>query len=502
MAPRDDIPQDAAPEPAELRRLFFQVFPAVALAMFGAAIDQTIVAASLPAIARSLGEVERVSWVVVLYLVGNTVAAPVYGRLGDAFGRQRMLLVALGVYAIGATLCALAPSLAALAACRLVQGFGGGGLISLSVALIAEVVPPRERGRFQAWIAAVFSGASALGPLAGGLLTEHFGWRSVFLIQLPLSCVAAWLAVTRLRDAAPGERGGFSFDWTGLLLFALFVAPALLALDQVRRLSAPGLGWAVGLAALAAVALVLLLRQERRAPDPLLPLQVLGNASVWRANLLTGLVAGAFVGSIAFLPIYFAAVRGLSPAEAGLALLPLSASAGLGALASGSMLARTGRTMRWPAIGLSVAALTLATVAVGMGSMSLPVMAGLLAVVSMGFGSSFPMVQITVQVAAGRERLGSATSSVQFSRSLGAATGTALVGAVLFGALVAAGGEAASLFVALVNRGAEALSGLPEAARTAFRAEMTGAFRAAFLTAAVMTAVAAWLATRVPRQRL
>ncbi len=495
-------PPPQASERAEIRRLFFRLFPAVALAMFGAAIDQTIVAASLPAIARSLGEVERVSWVVVLYLVGNTVAAPVYGRLGDAFGRQRMLLVALGAYATGATLCAFAPSLSALAVCRLVQGFGGGGLISLSVALIAEVVPPRERGRFQAWIAAVFSGASALGPVAGGLLTEHFGWRSVFLIQLPLSAVAAWLAVTRLGGAARGERLGFAFDWPGLLLFALFVGPALLALDQARRLSSDGVVVAAGLIGLAAAALLLLFRQERKAPDPLLPLGLLGDPSIWRANLLSSLVSGAFVGSVAFLPIYFAAVRGMSPAEAGLALLPLSATAGLGALASGSLLSRTGRTMLWPAIGLSVAAVTMAVVATGMGRMSLPVMAALLALVSMGFGSSFPMVQITVQVAAGRERLGSATASVQFTRSLGAATGTALIGAVLFGALAAAGGDAASLFVSLVNRGAEALAALPAEAQARFRAEMTGAFRAAFLTAAAMAALAAWIATRVPLRRV
>lgn len=502
MAPRDDTFPASAPDHAELRRLFFRVFPAVALSMFGAALDQTIVAASLPAIARSLGEVERVSWVVVLYLVGNTVAAPVYGRLGDAFGRNRMLLVALGVYATGATLCAFAPSLTVLAACRLLQGFGGGGLISLSVALIAEVVPPRERGRFQAWIAAVFSGASALGPVAGGLLTEHLGWHSVFLVQLPLSAAAAWLAVTRLRGAAKGQRRGFRFDWAGLGLFTLFVAPALLALDQARRLTLPALGVAAALALLAAGALVLLLRQERLARDPLLPLGLLGNPSIWRANLLTSLVAGAFVGSIAFLPIYFTAVRGLSPAESGLALLPLSAMAGIGALTSGSLLSRTGRTMRWPAIGLSVSAVTLGIVALGLGSMPLPVMAVLLAVVSMGFGSSFPMVQITVQVAAGPERLGSATASVQFSRSLGAATGTALVGAVLFGALVAAGGEAASDFVALVNRGPAALDALGPAAREAFRAEMTGAFRAAFLCAAMLAATAAWLATRVPLRRV
>jgi EmrB/QacA subfamily drug resistance transporter len=488
--------------PAELRRLFFRIFPAVALAMFGAALDQTLVAAALPAIARSLGEVERVSWIVVLYLVANTVAAPVYGRLGDAFGRRRMLLVALGFYAAGATACALAPSLPWLAAARVVQGFGGGGLISLSVALIAEVVPPRERGRFQAWIAAVFTGASALGPVLGGFLTGQFGWRSVFMLQLPLALLAAYLAVTRLTATAKGSPRGFAFDWWGLVLFSLFVAPALLALDQARRLAVLPLLVAAGLALVAAVALWLLLRQERRAPDPLLPLALLGDATIWRTNLMTGLVNGAFVGSIAFLPIYLTTVRGLSPSEVGVALLPLSACSGVGALMAGTGLARTGRTMLWPTIGLTLACLALAAIALGAGALPMPALAVLLALTSLGFGSSFPMVQVTVQVAAGRERLGSATASVQFSRSLGAATGTALLGAVLFGALVVAPGDAAGLFVALVNEGPGALAGLAPLARDTFQLEIKDAFRALFGAAALLTGAAAWLCTRVPLQRV
>ena len=495
-------PLDAPLDPAELRRLFFRVFPAAGLAMFGAALDQTVVASALPAIARSLGGVDRISWVVVAYLVATTVAAPVYGRLGDALGRGRMLLVALGMYGLGAVLCALAPSLDMLALARMVQGFGGGGLISLSVALIAEVVPARERGRFQAWIAAVFAAASALGPVAGGLLTEALGWRAVFLLQPPLSLAAAWLAVRRLGDAEPGDARGFAFDRAGLLLFALFVGSALLALDQARRLGTGSIAAAAGLAALAALALLLLWRQERRARDPLLPLDLLGEPSIWRANLLTALVNGAFVGSIAFLPIYFVAVRGLSPSGAGFALLPLAVLAAVGAMAAGRMLARTGRIMAWPAAGLAAAALLMAGVALGAGWMPVVAIAGLLGLVSVGLGTSFPMVQVAVQVAAGQARLGSATASVQFTRSLGAAVGTALMGAVLFGALAAQGGEAAGLFVALVDGGPEALSRLDEAARAAFRAEMVSAFRAAFLSAAAMMALAAWLCTRVPLQRL
>ena len=257
--------------------------------MFGAAMDQTLVAAALPAVARGLGEVERISWIIVLYLVANTVAAPVYGRLGDALGRRRMLLVALGFYGLGGTLCAVAPNFGVLAVARIIQGFGGGGLISLSVALIAEVVPPRERARFQAWIAAVFTIAAAFGPVVGGFLAEHFGWRAIFMVQLPLSLLAARLAIARLPDKRPSSAQGFAFDWWGLLLFTLFVAPALMAMDQARRLTPGPLSLAALLGLVAAAALVLLFRQERRSADPLLPLALLGDATIWRANLMTAL---------------------------------------------------------------------------------------------------------------------------------------------------------------------------------------------------------------------
>jgi EmrB/QacA subfamily drug resistance transporter len=495
-------PADAPLDAASKRRLFFKVFPGVGLAMFGAALDQTLVAATLPAIARDLGGVERLSWVVVAYLVATTVAAPVYGRLGDAFGRRRMLLVALGMYGVGAALCAVAPSVDLLALARVVQGFGGGGLLSLSVALIAEVVPARERGSFQAWIAAVFAVASALGPVVGGVLTELAGWRAVFLLQPPLAVVAAWMAVKRLGDAHPGNRTGFLFDWPGLLLFAAFVVPGLLALDQARRLDPGGLATAAVLALFAGLALGLLWRQERRAADPLLPFDVLGEASIWRANLVSALVTGAFIGSIALLPLYFTAVRGLSTAEAGLALMPLAVSPSFGAMLAGRLLTRTGRTMVWPAIGLTGSAALMVVVALGAGAMPVPVLAVVLAVISMGFGTSFPMVQVTVQVAAPLGRLGSATASVQFTRSLGSATGTALLGALLFGALVAQGGGAPEHFVALVQRGPEALAGLDAAARAAFGARMATAFGATFLLAAALVAGGAWLATRVPLQRV
>src|SRR5690349_148085 len=200
---------------------FFAVFPAIMLPMFLAVVDQTIVATALPAIAASTGQVERASWVVVAYLIAATIAAPIYGRLGDAFDRRRMMYVALAVM-IGASLvCAAAPNIEVLTLGRVVQGAGGGGLMTLSQALVGEAIPPRERARYQGYLAAIAVCANSFGPIVGGLMTEHFGWRSIFLVNVPISLVAVVL-VWRLPSRA-GERAPWRADPLGLLLFTLFV---------------------------------------------------------------------------------------------------------------------------------------------------------------------------------------------------------------------------------------------------------------------------------------
>ena len=246
-------PSPSAEPPS--RAVFFRVFPSVMLPMFLAMLDQTIVATALPAIAGSLGGVERVSWVVVSYLIATTVAAPVYGRLGDLLGRRRLMVAAILVFIAGSILCALARSVEFLTAARVLQGLGGGGLMTLSQALIGEAVPPRERARYQSYLAANAVCASTLGPVAGGFLTEAFGWTSVFLVNVPLGLVAL-LLTARLR-ANPGSGAPVRLDPLGFLFFILFVAPLLLALEGAQRIEWHTLP---GTAALVALALALLVR--------------------------------------------------------------------------------------------------------------------------------------------------------------------------------------------------------------------------------------------------
>jgi MFS family permease len=487
--------------PAELRTAFLRTFPGVAPAIILAAIDQTIVATALPAIAGGLGAVESLSWVVVAYLISATIAAPVFGRLGDVFGRRRLLLVALGVSAAGAALSAAAPSFGVLIGGRLLQGFGGGGLATMAMALIGEAVPPRERGRFQAYIVASFTTASCLGPIAGGWLTEQFGWRAVFWALLPWMALAVPLALRIPRRPATGG-AGFRFDWLGVLLFAGFVAPALLAFGQIQRLSLAALPLALGLAATSALALWLLLRWEARAPEPLLPLPLLAEPTVLRSNLLTACAHGALIALLTFLPIYLQSVRGLTPADAGVLMLPLSLGGAIGGLSAGWLMTRTGISMPFACGGLGVASVALLAAALLAPGLSDLALALLLGIVAIGTGCSYPVVQITVQVAGGNGRLGAAAASVQFFRTLGAALATAMLGALLFGTLAAGDDGLGELFTRLVREGPALLPALEPGMRAALREGLGWAFQAAFLGAAVLAAMGSWLATRVPLQRL
>jgi len=230
-------PEDAAadaPVRAPPRSLFLAAFPPIALPVFLAAADGTVVATALPAIAASLGEVERLSWVVVANLIANTIAAPAYGRLGDLFGRRAMMLAALAIFTSASLLCAFATSLDMLIAARVLQGLGGGGLMTLAQALLGENVPPRARGAYQGYLSACIVAGATFAPVAGGLLTELYGWHSVFLSYLPL-CAIAMLLVLRLPRGVHSQ-GRASFDALGLVLLAAFIVPLLLALSSMQRL--------------------------------------------------------------------------------------------------------------------------------------------------------------------------------------------------------------------------------------------------------------------------
>ena len=421
------LPAPREEKNAQFRSAFFHVAPS----MFLGALDQTIIATALPAIAGSLGGLSYLAWVVTAYLLAATVAAPLYGRMGDAFGRKRMLLWALGLFAAGSAACAIAPSLSTLICARALQGFGGGGLMTLAQALIGEVVSPKERGRFQGWFGANFALASTLGPVVGGVLSQHLGWRSIFWVNIPLGLGAA-AAALRVRTS-PGT-GVCRLDYAGTTVFVASTVAVLLALSiggHEVAWTAPPL---VALAVLGIAGFVLLRKVEQKSLDPLISPELIAEPVIWRASLAVLLFAAVLFGLIVQLPVFFQTALRTSATISGLLLIPLTMAQVVVSTATGLRISTTGRPRTSMAAGLSF--VTAAFLVLAAGIKLGPVFIALLTfLIGAGLGSTMPAAQTMVQWAAGAQRLGVGTALVSFSRTIGGVLGAALASAVLLGAL-------------------------------------------------------------------
>ena len=470
------------------------------LPMFLAVVDQTIVATALPAIAAGTGEVERASWIVVGYLIAATIAAPIYGRLGDAFGRRTVMFFALTLFMIASVLCALAPTVELLTLARVLQGLGGGGLMTLSQALVGETIPPRERARYQGYLAAVAVSANTFGPVAGGFLTEHFGWPSIFLVNVPIGLVATALVIRLPKPVA--ERLPWRSDPGGLIYFTLFVATTLLALEQVQHVELSSLPLGGSMLLIGLIALVLLVRHENRAASPLIPLSLLRQPAIWHSDALAACHGAALVSLITFLPVYLEVVRGFTPSTTGLLLVPLTIGIGIGSLTTGRMVNKTGLTTIFPVIGLSLCTINFLVLAIGAATFGTTGLAILLLLTGLFMGTVMGVVQVSVQSAAGQLRLGEAAASVQFSRSIGAAFGTAMVATLLFAVLAIRNPEAASIFAGMVEHAKNVGVGLSPEQRTAIAADIAIAFRAAFFLMAAFTTAGFFLALTNPMRRI
>ena len=338
--------------------------------------------------------------------------------------------------------------------------------MTLSQALIAEAVPPRQRGKYQGYLSGMYATAAMFGPVAGGWLTLHFGWPSVFLVNLPLGLLA--MSLVRRLPMQPVRGGRLQFDVWGTLLFAGFIAPILLALERAQKFDPGGVAgrsrcwWASRV-----VALVLLLRQERRAPAPLLPVQMFRKPGIWRTDLMAACVAAQTVSLVTFLPMYLQVVRGQDAAQSGLLLLPLTLGVSIGSLFAGRTIARTGHTAIMPVDRPGGHRLRPGRAGTVRRRMSNAQLILLLVLIAGATGPTMPVVQMTVQVVAGPQFLGAAAASVQFSRSVGAAFGTALVGAVLFAPARHARSGTAQSFSALVEQGPHVLGRLAAGAPAA-----------------------------------
>lgn len=497
--PRGTVSEETPIAPPA-RSLFRTVVPPIVLPVFLAAADGTVVATALPAIAASLGEVDKLSWIVVANLIASTVAAPAYGRLADQFGRRQIMVVALCVFMTASVLCSLAPTLPLLLAARVLQGLGGGGLMTLAQALLGELVPPRERGSYQGYLSANIVAGSTIGPIAGGFITQMWGWHAVFLAYVPLGLIAILLILRLPKNAAPSGRSGL--DLPGMALLTLFVLPLLLAVSRLQKLEPSILPTLGLLLAGAGAALAALLWQQKRAPAPLLALPLFRIPSFWRADAMAACSGASLVAMITFLPIYFQVVTGATPGEAGLLLIPLTAAVSSGSVITGWLISRTGRTAVFPMVGLAITAVTLVALAIWAPSLSRVQLAWILALGGVCQGSAMITSQITVQMVAGPRNLGAAAASAQLSRSLGSAFGAAAAGAVLFGILSAMNQETATLFFDMVRRGPSVLAALTPDHRALVQQEVAAAFRGVFLTVACFSCAIVAMAATLPVRRL
>jgi EmrB/QacA subfamily drug resistance transporter len=470
-------PSDTAPT---ANASFLTLFSAVMLPMFLSAVEQTLLATATPRIAAELGGLGDSSWIVVGYLLAATITAPLYGRLGDRFGRRNVMLWALGIFVLGSLACAWAPSMPTLIASRILQGLGGGGLMVLSQALIGELVPPWDRPRYQVYFSMVFTVASVSGPLLGGVVVNHGNWRWLFLANLPLCALAAW-RVLRLPKAPTSIHRNAPHDPMGVLLFTVCASAALLWLGQVGRRFALASPPSLALVLVALVAGALLWRQQARHSHAFLPIDVLRLRGVpWVCLTVIGF-AGCLFAMVFLLPIYLHLARGASAVDSGLQLLPLTLGLVIGGTVAGRFAGRIQRTGVLPPWGMGAAALAMLALALLPGTQWTVTIAA--AICGMGFGTVMPNAQLATQVLAGREHLGAAAALMSLTRSTGASIGTAAFGGLLFVLLQAPAGMGAGTSVSLDGLDAE---------RTA------SAFRWVFLALAAYAALTAFAASRAP----
>ena len=408
-------------------------FAGLLLAMLLAALDQTIVSTALPTIVGELGGIDQLSWVVTAYLLSATVTIPLWGRVSDLYGRKPLFQAAIAVFLAGSALSGAAQSLGELIAFRALQGLGAGGLMTLAMATVADIVPPRERGRYQGYIQIVFVVASVAGPLLGGVFADQLSWRWVFYVNLPIGALALAAISATLPRSAPGRRP--RIDYTGAALLGGGIACVLLATTWGGREYAWGSAEIAGLAGAAAALLAAFVVQERRAPEPILPLRLFRDPVFDVVALVLFLTTCAFFAAIVFAPLFLQLVTGASATSSGLLLLPLMLSAAASTAVSGRLISRTGRYKRYPVAGLALVAAGLLLLSRMDAATSQATAALLLVVFGLGFGMVSQVLTVAIQNAVERSDIGVATGSANLFRALGGSVGVALFGAIFAGRL-------------------------------------------------------------------
>ena len=495
-----NLNQPDTPKPA-----IRSVLIALMLAIFLGALDQTIVAVSMPAISAQFKDVSLLAWVISGYMVAMTVAVPIYGKLGDLYGRRRLMLFGMGLFTLASLFCGLAQSMEQLVLARIFQGIGAGGMISVSQAIIGDIVPPRERGRYQGYFSSMYAVASVAGPVLGGYMTEYLSWRWVFLINLPLG-LGAWLVANHTLVGLPVPQRKPIIDYFGTLLMIIGLTALLLGITEVGQGHAWRSAEVLGLLACSVVVLGLFVWHERRAREPLLPMHLFANRNAvlcWCTIFFTSFQA---ISLIVLIPLRYQSVTGAGADSAALHLLPLAIGLPIGAYFAGRRTSVTGRYK--PMILTGAVLMPVSILGMALSPPQAFVLSSLFMLLSgIASGMQFPTSLVGTQNAVDQRDIGVATSTTNLFRSLGGAVGVAMMSALLLALLQDSGFAhlAGSSMVAEGSSGNVLLDGLnaaPGEAQNALRAELLLTFRHLLMVSAAVSLLGLAAAIVMPNRVL
>jgi EmrB/QacA subfamily drug resistance transporter len=446
-------PQQSIVPPADIKRIMVGLM----LGMLLSALDMTIVGPALPTIGHDLGQFEHLPWVVTSYLLVSTAFTPLYGKMADIYGRRIMLLVALGIFVVGSVACALSPSMLALILARGLQGVGGGGIMALSMTIIGDLIPPRERVKYQVYTSMVWVVSNIAGPVLGGYFAEKLHWSMIFWINVPLGFAAWIITSSRLRQMPRHERP-HKLDLIGALLMMLASTLLMLALTWGGTRE----GWTsplvLSLFAGAAATSALLVWRLTTTDEPLIPLSVLANKVVFRGMLAMFFAMGSYIALSIYVPIYFQAVQGLDVGLSGLAMVPLMFGTTCGSVLGMRLMPYVRRYLRIAVGAMMLALFASLPLAWAPGALPFYVVQILLFLIAVGIGPMFPLTNVSIQSSVPLHELGTTTALVTFMRSLGASLGVAVVGTVVVGGIADHGLSGADAMTGNVGRIGAALA--------------------------------------------